>query len=124
MSVLRLDHVNIAGPEELILRLRDFYVDVVGLVDGHRPAFRSKGFWLYAGEVAVLHLSVNPDAVISGHGALNHFALEIDDPAALLMRLEQHGIAFEIDTVPATGITQVFLRDPANVGVELSYRGA
>ena len=123
MTVLGLEHVNIAGPEELIGRVRDFYVDAIGLVEGHRPAFRSKGFWLYAGDAAVLHLVVS-DRAPTGRGAVNHFALEVDDLTQLFARLEQHGIPWEVDTVPATGITQVFVTDPAGVGVELSFRAA
>ena len=121
MSVLRLEHVNIQGPEDLIRRCRDFYVDVIGLVEGHRPAFRTTGFWLYAGDVAVVHLTVRAQEP-AGRSALDHFALQIDDLVALFARLEHHGVPHEIDSVPGTGITQVFVRDPAGVGVELSFR--
>jgi catechol 2,3-dioxygenase-like lactoylglutathione lyase family enzyme len=120
MTILRLEHVNIQGPEDLIRRCRDFYVDVIGLVEGHRPRFKSVGFWLYAGEVPVVHLSVRGEAP-TGRGALDHFALQIDDLVALFARLEHHGVEHEIDSVPDTGITQVFVRDPAGVGVELSH---
>ena len=57
MSVIGFDHYNLCGPRELLESLRVFYTEVVGLTDGYRPPFETFGFWLYAGEHAVLHLS-------------------------------------------------------------------
>ena len=122
MSVLALEHVNIAGPAELIERVRDFYVNVVGLVEGFRPPFQSRGFWLYAGDVAVIHLRVSDAEATSGAGALDHFALNCDDLEPLLVRLRSAGIPWEQDSVPGAPVTQIFVRDPAGVGVELSFR--
>jgi len=122
MSVLALEHVNIAGPAELIERVRDFYVTVIGLIDGFRPPFQSRGFWLYAGDVAVIHLRIDDAQTATGAGALDHFALQCDELEPLLVRLRSAGIPWEQDSVPGAGITQIFVRDPAGVGVELSFR--
>ncbi|MEO8380748.1 MAG: VOC family protein [Acidobacteriota bacterium] len=114
MAVLGLDHVNIEGPPSLIEACRRFYVDVVGLREGARPPFRSRGFWLYAGEVAVVHLSERdvPEAVQES-GPFAHFALLCTGLEAAAERLQRHGVPFERDGVPATGHTQLFLHDPA-----------
>ena len=123
MSVLALEHVNIAGPAELIGRVRDFYVDVVGLVDGFRPPFQSRGFWLYAGDIAVIHLRIDDTLTLAnGVTALDHFALQCDELEPLLVRLRSAGIPWQQDSVPGAEITQIFVRDPAGVGVELSFR--
>jgi hypothetical protein len=50
-------HYNLRAPHALLETLRAFYSEVVGLTPGARPAFTSFGYWLYAGDEAVLHLS-------------------------------------------------------------------
>ena len=57
MATLGLNHYNLRADHALMEKLRDFYCDIVGLVVGFRPPFGSHGYWLYAGEQAVLHLS-------------------------------------------------------------------
>lgn len=121
MSVRGIDHVNIAGPAELMVRCRDFYVDAIGLAEGFRPPFRRAGYWLYAGEWPVIHLTVS-DRGADATGAFDHFALQCDGLEEMLARLQQHGVAHEITSVPGAAVTQLFVRDPAGVGVELSFR--
>ena len=57
MSVVSFSHYNLRAPRELLDTLRAFYVEAVGLKPGPRPPFTRFGYWLYAGEQAVLHLS-------------------------------------------------------------------
>jgi catechol 2,3-dioxygenase-like lactoylglutathione lyase family enzyme len=59
MATLGLNHFNLRAHPELLEKLRDFYRDVVGLEVGFRPPFQSAGYWLYAGDQAVLHLSAS-----------------------------------------------------------------
>lgn len=124
MHIQRIDHINISGSAELLARCRDFYVNVLGLRDGDRPQFRSRGYWLYAGDAPLVHLSERAH----GHetqpaGTLDHYAFACTgDVEEMVQRLEQHGVAFTIDRVPARNQTQIFLRDPAGVGIELNFR--
>lgn len=121
-----LDHVNIRAPEDLIERLRAFYRDVVGLADGPRPPFRSRGYWLYGGGRDLLHLTVaaatpaepTPPA---RSGWLDHFAFAATDLAGTIARLDAAGVAYERDEVPGLGQVQLFLTDPAGIGVELNF---
>ena len=74
-AVAGLAHVNIRAPQALIEDVRAFYRDVIGLREGPRPPFRSRGYWLYAGGRDVLHLTVDPGAErASGDGWLDHVA--------------------------------------------------
>ncbi|MDT5271647.1 MAG: hypothetical protein QOH49_3833 [Acidobacteriota bacterium] len=57
MNVEGLNHFNITAPRELLEGVRDFYVEVLGLVVGERPAFMRDGFWLYAGRESLVHLT-------------------------------------------------------------------
>lgn len=55
IAVRRLDHVAIKTPR--LAESRDFYVQVIGLTVGPRPAFAFSGLWLYAGQDDVVHLA-------------------------------------------------------------------
>ena len=115
-----LHHVNIAGPPELIERCRQFYVNVLGMQDGPRPPFRSRGFWLYAGEHAIVHLVERVEAY-EGASALDHYAFICDGLDEMRATLDSHAIEYRVTHVPATRQTQIFLRDPAGVGIELQF---
>lgn len=125
MTVRGLGHLNLRAPAAVTEQLRRFYLDVIGLREGPRPAFRSgsRGYWLYAGEHAVLHLSMGPDdgIAVQPRGPFNHFAFDCDDLDATRTRLDAAGITYQTDTVAALHQVQLFLTDPAGVGVELTF---
>lgn len=131
MAVLGFSHYNLRAPRVMLDRLRDFYVEVVGLQAGPRPPFRSFGYWLYAGGEPVLHLSeASPGEARDTPGGattFDHAAFRCSELAATEHRLAERGIAFERAEVPTTGIVQLFFSDPAGNGVELGFeppRGA
>jgi len=122
MTVLGIDHVNLSGSAELMERCRVFYCEVIGLTDGHRPAFRSRGFWLYAGEQPVVHLTVRDDKTLNGGvSGFDHYAFQCRGLDATIERLETHGVVFKADRVPGTERAQLFLTDPAGVSLELNF---
>ena len=43
---MKLHHVNIKAPKELLEREKDFFCEVLGLQEGNRPDFSSSGYWL------------------------------------------------------------------------------
>jgi len=55
MTVKNLDHFNIRASGPLLEELREFYCDLIGLSEGFRPPFEEAGYWLYAGDLAILH---------------------------------------------------------------------
>jgi extradiol dioxygenase family protein len=124
MPVAGFSHFNLRAPRVLLDQLREFYCDVVGLAAGPRPPFRHFGYWLYAGEQAVLHLSeaapgeTRPTTPV---GTYDHAAFSCAGRAAYERLLAERGIAYETATVPLTGQTQLFLTDPAGNGVELNF---
>jgi extradiol dioxygenase family protein len=126
VSVLRIGHVNLRGPAGLIEELKEFYVDVVGLRAGPRPAFRSgsSGYWLYAGQHDVLHLRVDEQRLPeASRAALDHFALlcEHGDLDVMRARLDSYGVEYTVDEVEELQQTQLFLRDPSGTAVELTF---
>lgn len=120
MRVLGLNHVNIAGPLALLERCRDFYVEILGMTDGPRPRFRSRGFWLYAGDQPVIHLSER-DRETTGTSALDHFAFTCEGLEEMMARLREHDIEFELDPPREGKRAQLFLEDPAGVSLELNF---
>ena len=125
MAALGLDHYNIRAPSPLLEELRDFYASTVGLRIGSRPPFRSRGYWLYAGDKDVLHLSSTHDGETREAGVVptfDHVAFACENFAAMRAALIAAGIAHTVDEVPLTGCRQIFFRDPAGNGVELNFR--
>ena len=124
MSVIGFDHYNLCAPRELLESLRHFYTEVVGLTDGYRPPFKSFGYWLYAGEHAVLHLSEaaqNSTPTPPGEPSFNHAAFRCSGLQKFEKKLAQNGIDYTTARVPDVEIVQLFLSDPAGNGVELSF---
>ncbi len=127
MPVNTLDHFNLRAPRPMLVQLRDFYRDVVGLVDGERPPFNYYGFWLYAGDRAVLHLTADEDAFAGDQAprsTFDHIAFACSGHADTERRLRELGIDFRHSVVPATGRAQIFLHDPAGNGIELNFASA
>jgi catechol 2,3-dioxygenase-like lactoylglutathione lyase family enzyme len=125
VGVRGIGHANLRAPAEVIEQLRRFYTAVVGLREGPRPQFRSgsQGYWLYAGDTDVLHLSIARDdaPLAASNGAFNHLAFACDDLAGTRARLDAAGIAYEVEVVDQLRQVQLFLTDPAGMGVELTF---
>lgn len=124
MAALGLHHYNLRGPHELVECLRDFYRRTLGLTSGPRPPFNSKGYWLYAGDRDVLHLTVaagmEPDSAPRA-AVLDHIAFECTGFEAMRARLDAHGVVYSVDEVPQLRQRQIFFNDPAGTGVELTF---
>lgn len=125
-GVQGIDHVNLSAPAELLERVRHFYVDIIGLREGPRPTFRSgsRGYWLYAGAEPVMHLTARGggEASAQATGWLDHIAFACVDLPALRAKLDAAGVPYRINVVDMPPQVQVFLTDPAGVGVELNFR--
>lgn len=125
MAVTGLNHINFRGPRSLLDAMRDFYCDVVGLTEGPRPPFAGFGYWLYARDQAVVHLyQAEPDEARnlgSPATTFDHIAFACDEAAEVETRLAALGVAHRVTSVPATGVKQIFLTDPAGNRLELQF---
>ena len=126
MTTLGLSHFNITAPDRLLEAVRDFYVEVLGLSVGERPGFRRKGFWLYAGEEPIVHLTAcdsddDRAAGEAGQGFFDHIAFSCKGLSGMIERLKRLDIPYEVIEISSLGQIQVFVRDPAKVGVELNF---
>lgn len=127
MTILALNHYNLRADRELLDVLRDFYCTVVGLTQGRRPAFTSFGYWLYAGDRDVLHLTeVQPNELRQAHvpTTFDHVAFTCAGRTEVEARLEALKVRFDTDDVPGAGQVQLFFRDRLGNGVELNFADA
>lgn len=123
MPVTGLDHYAIlsSDPE----RSTRFYEQVIGLRVGERPQLSFPGVWLYAGDVPIVHIIFGKPIPGRETGAVDHLAFTATgDIRAALADLRRHGVEFSSRVIDRTGVTQVFFRDPDNVGVELNFAPA
>jgi catechol 2,3-dioxygenase-like lactoylglutathione lyase family enzyme len=138
MAVARLDHFTLRTRR--LAETTDFFVRVLGLTVGARPAFPFPGAWLYLDGRAVVHLAEATDADdtglagylgdtgdLEGKAALDHVAFRCTDYEAFRRRIEDFGIASRERVVPELRERQVFLDEPNGISVELvfpAYEGA
>lgn len=124
MPAIGLNHINLSAPDPLLKELRDFYCDLAGLAEGERPPFESFGYWLYAGDSPVLHLSAAGDdeARLTGvKTTVDHVAFTCTDFDAMRARLDARGLPYTVSDVPLRRQRQLFFEDPAGNGVELNF---
>ena len=120
-----IDHYNLRSDEKMIETLKDFYINIVRLKLGYRPPFKSKGYWLYAKEKDVLHLSSSKDNIknlINIDSTLDHVSFSANDKSFLMETLEKNNIVFKERHIPEINIDQLFFKDPAGNGIELIFK--
>jgi catechol-2,3-dioxygenase len=107
-----------------MLKLKDFYCDVVGLKVGPREGFTSRGFWLYIGDTHVMHL-----AEYRGEGApltnvlttIDHISFTCTDIPATEAHLKSLNVDYSIRDLPVLNVKQINFKDPVGNGVELFF---
>lgn len=116
-----LDHVNIRTAD--LARTTDFFVNVLGLEVGARPAFGFPGAWLYARGKDVVHLiQVAEPPGASERSALDHFAFDVSDFDEALRRVVATGLKFYELKVPGATVRQIFVTDANGVSIELNCK--
>lgn len=123
-AVTGLNHFNITASTTLIEQVKRFYLDILGLTVGPRAHLGHGGYWLYAGDSPILHLSACPDlegSVVTCRGFFNHISLSCTGLQATITHLVATKIPHRIVQLSDIGQTQVFITDPAGIGVELTF---
>jgi catechol 2,3-dioxygenase-like lactoylglutathione lyase family enzyme len=117
MTILSIDHIQIAIPKDGEEKARGFYLDVLGFVEIPKPAELAKrgGAWFQIAGVQ-LHLGVEDDF----HAARKaHPAFLVDDLDQLINKAQSSG--FETDTTqpPLDGYKRAHVFDPFGNRIEL-----
>ncbi len=121
--ILSINHIQLVAEKDLVIQLRDFYCNVVGLQEGFRPAFERFGFWLYIGDKDVVHLIIpkEGDNRSLQKSSYDHVAFKTSNYIDVLQKLKSLQILFEEKLIPGMAAHQIFLRDPAGNRVELNF---
>lgn len=127
MLVKSLDHYNIQTAH--LERTVEFYVDVLGFSNGHRPGVRGTGAWLYSDGSPYVHINAIDDDMTGPTGPIHHVAFEMaNEPGdfdAMQAKLAELGLLLEVnDSRPRMPLRQIFLHDPNGIRLELNYRDA
>jgi len=123
MPLNALHHVTIKTAD--LEATRDFYRDILGLEVGFRPDLDFPGYWLYCGDVPVVHLVPQGSAIGGGAspdtGPFDHFAFLATDFAGMKAKLDRHGLNYRENHINRPPIDQLFFPDNNNVMVELNF---
>ena len=135
MTLTNIDHYAIKTNK--LEETKAFY-ELLGLIKGPRPNFSFEGYWLYLGDVALVHLISDDDNRSSGvdqysgkmsegrqglrgSGSIDHIAFRAINAERLKTNLEEHNIFFRQREVPNMKLFQIFLEDPNKITVEINY---
>lgn len=118
-SVLAIDHCSLIVADTA--RALEFYNGILGLeVDDCRPDLGYPGAWLKVDDKQIHLLELpNPDPVDDRpeHGGRDrHIALQVDDLASMIQRLEQAGVCY---TKSKSGRQALFCRDEDGNAIEM-----
>src|ERR1700722_13757330 len=122
LNVGLLDHYNVSTRN--LKGTVKFYEDVLGFVNGPRPAFNFPGAWLYSAGHPVLHLndiSETDKQQRADSGVIDHVAFGSRGFEAMKQHLSGKDVPYRVNQVPNSTRWQIFLRDPNNVEIELNF---
>ena len=116
MTVMGIDHVQLAMPAGREAEARAFYARILGIPEVPKPPELAKrgGAWFENGAVK-LHLGVEGDFRPARKA---HPGLIVRDLRGLVQRLREAGVAI-VDDEPLPGYDRVFTADPFGNRLEL-----
>jgi len=117
MSILSIDHVQIAMPPNEEEKARAFYINMLGFVEIPKPAELAKrgGAWFESGRVQ-LHLGVEADFKPARKA---HPAFIVSDLDALIAKVQEAGYETDTSQPPLDGYKRAHVFDPFGNRIEL-----
>ena len=128
MLVNQLFHIAIKSAN--VEATRRFYVDALGMTLAKRPAFDFPGYWIQAavpGGIAIFHIyggyaALEPDGGMSrGTGVIDHVSISVNGFEDTRRRFREFALPYRENKVPGAGLLQLFVYDPSQVLLELTY---
>ena len=122
MEIVKLDHVNIRTTQ--LDTMVDWYTDILGMRSGDRPNFPFPGAWMYAGNVAAVHLIGIDDVPSIGSEVdlkLEHFAFSANGGAEFEAKLQAMRVQYRRADIPEIGLYQINLWDVDGNHIHLDF---
>ena len=116
-----LDHITVITKD--LKKTKDFYVNILGMnIDYNRPPFKFGGIWLSLNKRAVVHVVVKEEHIIDENllPTLDHVAFRAKDMKNIKLNLKKNSISYEEKVTPDNKISQIFLKDPNGIKIEIS----
>ena len=116
-----LDHITVITKD--LNKTKDFYVNILGMnIDYNRPPFKFDGIWLSLKKRAVVHVVVKDEHIIDENllPTLDHVAFRAKDMKNIKLNLKKNSISYEEKVTPDNKISQIFLKDPNGIKIEIS----
>lgn len=120
MSILTIDHVQIAMPAGAEEKARAFYVNLLGFHEIPKPAELAKrgGAWFESGSVQ-LHLGIEADFRPARKA---HPAFIVDQLDMLIERVQSAGYETDTTQPPLDGYKRAHVFDPFGNRIELMQK--
>ncbi len=119
---MNLHHINIKGPRELLEQEKEFFCSILGLSEGHRPKFSSNGYWLYANDKPIVHLTESEEHFRNEkQGYFDHIAFQSSNLDKLVQLLKIRDVNHSIVYLQEIDMSQVFFKSPSGTGIEINF---
>lgn len=118
--ILGINHVQITVPKGGESQAREFYCNLLGLVEIEKPTplKANGGFWLKAGSLQV-HIGVEDNPYRNETKA--HIAFEVKSIEIMRELLQSNGVSVKENT-PIKGFERFDIRDPFGNRIEIMQR--
>ena len=121
--IVGMNHFTVVAEDER--KTLDFYVGLLGLTVGPRPALGFPGAWLHAGGPhSVLHLIFGRAVPTARTGVIDHMAFTATGLKAVKARFDGAGVKYDLRRQAGSGTWQLFSHDPNGAKVELDFDAA
>jgi len=134
MPLTKMEHYLVLTDD--IEKTKNFYCDVLGMHVGFRPPLKFDGYWVYLGDIPVIHigewktytkhseeLGIPVTRPAPGTGPLDHIAFNGVDFDEIAARLKKHGVKAGVNVVPGASLRQLFFNDPNGIKIEINIPG-
>jgi len=116
---------------------KKFYIEILGMKEGYRPAFSFVGYWLYLNDKPVVHLVEafttnsaqknylsHEGDISNGRNAIDHIAFHAEGYDEMVAHLKKNHIFMQNRIVPEENHgRQIFITDPNGIRIELNFSG-
>jgi catechol 2,3-dioxygenase-like lactoylglutathione lyase family enzyme len=119
LSIIGIDHVQVAVPKALEAECLAFYREVFGFREIPKPEeLRGRGgAWFQVGSLQ-MHIGVDPEP---SPGSKRHICFLVADLGAAKAEVARRDVLIEEESV-AEGLSRIFIRDPAGNRIEIGQR--